>query len=162
MAQDPDNLRALYFKGIVLQHLGKAEDAIICFELVVKQEPEDGAAWYLLGLCKQRAGKPASEELLRAVQHRPYLYSAYYQLYQAAMREENQSPGISRPFKRLRESPLGESIELPQYNQMGDLALAQPLAAAAEQSHRQRGFASFQAQHLESASAMGRANRADR
>ena len=30
-------------------------------------------------------------------------------------------------FKELRESPLGESIVLPQYNQMGELALVQPM-----------------------------------
>ena len=59
LAKDPAQLRALYFKGIILQHIGKAEEAISCFEKVVKQQPEDGAAWFLLGLCQQRLGQPA-------------------------------------------------------------------------------------------------------
>ena len=66
------------------------------------------------------------------MRHRPYLYSAYYQLYQIAMRagDEAKAGGYLDRFKTLRESPLGETIELPQYNQMGELALARPLAAA--------------------------------
>jgi Tfp pilus assembly protein PilF len=126
----PDNVRTLYFKAIVLQHVGKAEQAVPCLEKVVQQQPDDGAAWYLLALCKQRSGQAAEAEFLRAVDRRPYLFSAYYQLYQIAMRagQEDRAKGYLDQFKKLRESPLGESIELPQYNQMGDLALARPLA----------------------------------
>ncbi len=133
LRKDPDNLRALYFNAIVLQHVGKAEQAIPCVEKVVRQRPDDGAAWYLLGLCKQRLNQPSEAEFLKAVQYRPYLYSAYYQLYQGAMRGGNRAKGAEylERFKALRESPLGESIELPQYNQMGDLALVRPLPASA-------------------------------
>lgn len=129
LAKEPQNIRALYFNAIVLQHVGKAEDAVRCLEHVVRTRPDDGAAWYLLGLCKQRANQPAEPEFLKAVQSRPYLYSAYYQLYQIAMRAGNTEKGAEylERFKALRESPLGESIELPQYNQMGELALTLPL-----------------------------------
>jgi Tfp pilus assembly protein PilF len=129
LAKDPQNLRALYSKGILLQHLGKAEEAIPCFEQAVRQRPQDGAAWYLLGLCKSRLGQPAEQELLRAVSLRPGLYSAYYQLYQSALRagDSAKAKEYIEKFKAIRESPLAESIELPQYNQMGDLALALPL-----------------------------------
>jgi hypothetical protein len=132
LEREPQNLRALYFQAIVLQHIGKAEAAIPGLEAVVRGRPDDGAAWYLLALCKQRAGQAAEAEYLRAVEHRPYLYSAYYQLYQAAMRsgQEARAREYLDRFKALRESPLGESIELPQYNQMGELALARPLPAA--------------------------------
>ncbi len=128
---DPANTRALYFQGIVLQHVGKAEEAIPPLERVVQDRPHDGAAWYLLALCKQRTGQPAEADFLRAVEHRPYLYSAYYQLYQSALRagQDAKAQDYLAMFKTLRASPLGESIELPQYNQMGDLALAQPLSS---------------------------------
>lgn len=129
--QDPHNLRALYFQAIVLQHLGNAEAAVPGLEQVVKARPDDGAAWYLLALCKQRAGQAAEAEYLQAVRHRPYLFSAYYQLYQEALRsgQDAKAKEYLELFKTLRASPLGESIELPQYNQMGDLALARPLPA---------------------------------
>ncbi|MHB9009752.1 MAG: CRTAC1 family protein, partial [Limisphaerales bacterium] len=132
LAQEPENVRALYFQAIVQQHLGQAELAIPNLEKVVRQQPDDGAAWYLLALCKQRLGQPSEAEFLRAVEHRPYLYSAYYQLYQASMRAgaPDRAAGFLEKFKTLRESPLGESIELPQYNQMGDLALVRPLPAS--------------------------------
>jgi len=129
---NPSNTRALYFQAIVLQHAGKAEEAIPPLERVVQDRPNDGAAWYLLALCKQRTGRPAEADFLRAVEHRPYLYSAYYQLYQSALRanQDGKAQEYLAMFKTLRASPLGESIELPQYNQMGDLALAQPLSSA--------------------------------
>jgi tetratricopeptide (TPR) repeat protein len=131
LREQPGHVRALYFKAIVLQHIGKAAEAVPCLEQVVKQRPEDGAAWYVLALCRQRVGQPAEADLLRAVQFRPYLFSAYYQLYQIAMRAGQEEPAAKNleQFKKLRESPLGESIELPQYNQMGSLALTRPLQA---------------------------------
>ncbi|MFO1499023.1 MAG: FG-GAP-like repeat-containing protein [Verrucomicrobiota bacterium] len=140
LQKDPENLRALYFKAIVLQHKGDAEAAVPCLLKVVQAHPEDGAAWYVLAVCKQRANQPAEAEFLKAVQHRPYLFSAYYQLYQTAMRAGETAKGTAylEQFKALRESPLGESIELPQYNQMGDLALARPLPTDAPPVTRSR------------------------
>ncbi len=131
LQKEPDNGRALYFKGIVLQHMGQTEEAVHCFEKVVQRMPGDGVAWYLLGMCKQRLGQSGEPELLRAVQCRPFLFSAYYRLSQIAMREgqEEKARHYLEQFNKLRESPLGEAIELPQYNQMGELALAQPLNA---------------------------------
>lgn len=131
LTKEPANVRALYFQAIVLQHIGKAEEAIPCLTTVLKERPEDGAAWYLLAVCKQRAGQPADAEFLKAVEYRPYLFSAYYQLYQAAMRggRDDEAKNHLERFKALRESPLGESLEFPQYNQMGDLALAMPAIA---------------------------------
>ncbi len=130
LLQEPDNLRALYFRAVILQHVGKAEVAVECLNRVLQRRPEDGAAWYLLALCKQRLNQPAEADFQRAVRYRPYLYSGYYQLYQLALRagEEAKATEYLRRFKELRGSPLGESIELPQYNQMGDLALVLPFS----------------------------------
>jgi len=131
LQKDPTNARALYVKGIVLQHLGQAEQAADCFARVVQQRPEDGVAWYLLGMCKQRLGQDAEPELRRAIALRPNLASAYYRLWQclqAAGQAEKATPYLQQ-FQQLRESPLAEIIELPQYNQMGELALVLPLPA---------------------------------
>jgi tetratricopeptide (TPR) repeat protein len=131
LKQEPTNTRALYFKGIVAQHVGQTEAAVSLFNQVVQQRPDDGVAWYLLGLCKQRLGQGAETELQRAIELRPYLGSAYYrlwQVYQAADQPEKAAPYLDQ-FKQLRENPLVETIELPQYNQMGDLALVLPLPA---------------------------------
>ncbi len=134
LKNEPENVRALYFHAILLQHLGKAEAAIPQLESVLQQRAEDGAAWYLMALCRQRVGQPATNEFLKAVQYRPYLFSAYYQLYQTAMRggQESEAHQYLERFKNLRESPLGESLEFPQYNQMGDLALAVPIPAVSK------------------------------
>lgn len=127
--QHPDNLRAWYFKSIVLQHLGQAEAAVPCLEKVLRERPDDGVAWYLLGMCKQRLGRDARTELQRAIELRPYLTSAYYKLWQtlqAAGEPAKAGPYLEK-FKQLREHPLAETVELPQYNQMGDLALVVPI-----------------------------------
>ncbi len=129
LQQDPNHIRALYFMGIIQQHNGKADLSIPYFEKVLAQRPNDGAAWYLLSLSKQRLNQPAEQDLLKALEHRPYLFSCYYRLWQMAMAagETNKATGYLDQFKALRESPLGETIELPQYNAMGDLALVAPL-----------------------------------
>lgn len=130
LAQDPGNMRARYFKGVILQHLGETEEGLGCFQEVVKNRPEDGAAWYLLGLCQQRLERPARESFLQAVKFSPHLFSAYYQLARIAMREKDRETAAKylAQFKELRQSPLGEAIVLPQYNQMGDLALVQQMS----------------------------------
>ena len=136
LREEPGNLRALYFKGIILQHQGQAEEAIPLFEQVIGQRPDEGAAWYLLGLCRWRLQQPCEAELLRSVELKPYLFSAWYKLSQIAMREGDAEKAKSylTKFKECQESPLGESIELPQYNQMGELALVKPLTASARQA----------------------------
>lgn len=132
LRQEPKHARALYFKAIMLQHVGRAQDAIPLLQQVLEQHPRDGVIWYLLGLCKQRTGQPSEAELLKAVEFQPYLYSAYYQLYQSALRsgKEADAAVFRAKFETLRQSPLGESIEFPQYNQMGELALATPASGA--------------------------------
>ena len=158
LAREPDNLRALYFQAIVFQHIGNTEAAIPLLEQVVEKRPDDGAAWYLLGLCKQRLNQPAEAELLKAVEHRPYLYSAWYKLFQVAVaaKEADKAKGYMEKFKVLRESPLGESIELPQYNQMGDLALVQPLPASVLPAAGERHYSAGELKVLTTLSGKGR------
>lgn len=129
LKNEPGNVRALYFKSIILQHLGQAEKAVPLLEKVIQQRPGDGAAHYLLAICKQRSGQNAESELERAIALRPYLTSAYYRLWQSLQlrgQAEKAAPYLEK-FKQLRETTLSEIIEFPQYNQMGELALARPL-----------------------------------
>ena len=136
LQKEPGNLRARYFLGIIHTHVGKAELAVPCFEAVTRQQTNDGVAWYLLGLARQRIGQPADKEFLRAVELRPNLYSAWYKLGQSALAAGDEAKGNAYldKFKQLRESPAGESIEIPQYGQMGDLAMARPVVAPAPTS----------------------------
>ena len=133
LQKEPDHTRALYFQGLMHQHAGQSELAAACFEKVSRQRPNDGAVWYLLGIAKQRMDQPAERELLRAIECKPYLTSAYYKLSQMAMAAGDTAKATAYldKFKQIRESPLAETIELPQYNQMGDLALAEPIARPA-------------------------------
>jgi tetratricopeptide (TPR) repeat protein len=142
LQKEPDNVRALYFKGIILLHAGKAEAAAPCFERVVRSVPEDGVAWYLLGISRQRLGQSGEPEMLHALECRPHLFSACYNLYQVALRagKEEQAKQYLTRFTQLRQSALGEVVELPQYDQMGDLALAQPLPGPARQLAVARQF----------------------
>ncbi len=128
LQRSPSHLRALYFQGVLLQFSGQTEASVPCFERVLQLRPADGATWYLLGLSKERIGQPAEAEYLKAIQFKPYLSSAYYKLSQLALRAGDavKAGPYLEHFKRLRESPLNEIIELPQYGQMGDLALVQP------------------------------------
>ena len=133
LQRDPDNLRALFFKGIMWQHTGRADAAAPCFERVTRATPDDGVAWYLLGLCRQRLGQPGETEMRRALACRPFLVSACYNLAQIALRAGDQQGGAEflERFGRLRQSAVAETVEVPQYDRMGDLALAQPLSTAA-------------------------------
>ena len=129
LKKEPGNIRAWYFMGIVLLHTGQSEPATACFKKVLQLQPDDGVAWYLLGTCKQRTGQKAEREFLKALELRPFLTSAYYKLWQTYQAEDqpNKAQRFLDEFMRLRDSPLNEIIEVPQYNQIGELALAQPI-----------------------------------
>ncbi|UCG34029.1 MAG: tetratricopeptide repeat protein, partial [Phycisphaerales bacterium] len=46
LAEQPDNARALYFRGIVCQYTGQDDQAIEYFEKVLKLHPDDAYVWY--------------------------------------------------------------------------------------------------------------------
>ena len=161
LQQHPDEVRAWYFKGIIQQHLGKADAALPCFEKVVQLRPDDGVAWYVLGLCQQRLGQDPQAALRRAIELRPYLSSAYYRLWQtlqAAGKSVDAAPYLEK-FKALRASPLAETIELPQYNQMGDLALVVPLDGAPAPALVQASYRAGPAREIFANSATNAASR---
>ncbi|UCG34016.1 MAG: VCBS repeat-containing protein, partial [Phycisphaerales bacterium] len=58
------------------------------------------------------------------------LSSAYYDLMRLSMREgkRDEAREYQRIFTKLRESPLSETVVMPQYQQMGPLAVVRPIA----------------------------------
>jgi len=132
----PDNLRARYMQGIIHVYSGRDEQAVSCFERVVKLAPHESHAWYLLARSKEHLGGPCRAELERAIEENPALVSAYYHLMRLAIQEDKQDEArhCREQFARLRESPLAETVVLPQYQRMGPLALVRPLSAADKRS----------------------------
>jgi tetratricopeptide (TPR) repeat protein len=131
LEEHPDNPQALYFRGIVCQYTGKDEEAIEYFERVLRLHPDDAYVWYLLARSKSHLNQPYRKELERAIELNPMLSSAYYDLMRLSMREgkREEAREYQRIFTRLRESPLSETVVMPQYQQMGPLAVVRPIAA---------------------------------
>ncbi|MCK4660230.1 MAG: VCBS repeat-containing protein [Phycisphaerae bacterium] len=128
LAAEPNNARALYFRGIVHQFSGQAEPAVRCFERVVKLLPHDACTWYLLARGKKHLSRPYRTELERAVKENPALVSAHYDLMLTARQEGDMDTArayLAR-FSKLDQSLLSERVVMPQYNQMGPLAVVQP------------------------------------
>ena len=131
LAEDPNQLSALYFRGLLYMDNGLPEKAIGLLEKVVAQVPHDGHAWYVLGRAQKHADLPAKEALLRAIEETPMLASAYYDLFLTEARDGNEEKALEyqERFLALRESPLADKLEIPQYRQMGRLAMVRPLSA---------------------------------
>jgi len=131
LAVEPDNVRARYFRGIAYQYRGQDEQAIGCFDRVVKLVPHDAVAWYLLARSKVHLGQPCRAELERAVKENPGLVSAYYDLMRIARQEGDveQARAYQEMFVKLRESPLSEMVVMPHYRRMGRLAVVRPMSA---------------------------------
>ncbi|UCF34212.1 MAG: VCBS repeat-containing protein, partial [Phycisphaerales bacterium] len=128
----PEHARALYFRAITYQYRGQDEQAIPLLERVARLRPHDACSWYLLARSKTHLGRPAREDLLRAINENPGLASAYYDLMRIAFQEgkEEEAQALQEKFVRLRESPLCETLVIPQYQQMGPLAVVEPMPSA--------------------------------
>jgi tetratricopeptide (TPR) repeat protein len=133
LIDDPNNVRALYFRGIMHQYSGRDEQAITCFERVLKFAPHDAYAWYLLARSKSHLGRPCRAELERAIQENSALASAYYDLMRIAAQagDQDQAQRCQKRFVTLRQSPLCELVVMPQYRRMGSLATVQPISGVA-------------------------------
>lgn len=130
LRDEPDNLRALYFRGIIHQYSGRDEPAVACFERVLKLAPHDACTWYLLARSKSHLGQSGRAELERAIKENPALASAYYDLMRLAAQEGKQEEAqtLQEKFTKLRQSPLCEMVTMPHYRQMGPLGVVRPEA----------------------------------
>jgi Flp pilus assembly protein TadD len=130
LQDEPNNVRALYFRGITHQYGGRDEPAISCFERALRLVPDDACTWYLLARSKSHLGQPYRADLERAVELNPALASAYYDLLRLAAQEgqEDEARAYQERFAQLRQSPLHELVVMPHYGQMGPLATVRPLS----------------------------------
>jgi hypothetical protein len=133
---DPNHARALYFRAITHQYRGHDEKAISHLQHLVKLVPHDACVWYLLARSKTHLGQPARAALERAIQENPGLASAYYDLMRIAYQEgeEDKAQALQETFVKLRQSPLAEMLVIPQYRQMGPLAVVRPVSGEPRRS----------------------------
>ncbi len=152
---EPGNVRAQYFRGLIHHYAGEDEQALAYFQRVVEQTPGDAYAWFLLGRCKRRLGQPCRAELERAIQENPGLASAHYEfMLMVALQEGREAAAPYREkFAKIDKSPLSEKLDLAAYNRMGPLAVVRPLAAVPAAGVSSGELASGAAQTLVDASA---------
>jgi Flp pilus assembly protein TadD len=130
---EPDHLRALYCRGLILLHMGDAEPALECFQGVLAADPTDADAAYQLGQGLMQLGRP--DEALgwyeRAIELDPYLRSAYYRSFQAMQRLGERERGMERLefFQRLADNPRSRLVEF-KYTKMGRRGLVEVIGDA--------------------------------
>ena len=136
LRDQPDHLRAIYFRGITHQYGGRDEQAVSFFERVLKLAPHDSHAWYLLARSKAHLKQPCRTELERAVKENPALGSAYYDLMRLAFQEgkEDEALAYQKKFTQIRQSPLSDMVVIPQYRRMGALAVVRPMSGPPRRS----------------------------
>lgn len=94
LARDPKNPNAHYCRGVILEYLGRLEEAHAAFEATNAIDPRDGHTWYKLGSTLtapgdhgRPAGPPEAKELIelftKALECNPYLVPALYKLQMA-------------------------------------------------------------------------------
>ena len=136
LAEEPDNLQALYFRGILYLDSGEPEKAVEKLQRVVVLVPHDAHAWYALARAKKHAGESPEAELRRAIQENPMLSSAYYDLSQTLRRQgpekREEAQQLQQTFMSLNDHPLAAKMNMPMYRQMGELAIVRPLSARPE------------------------------
>ena len=123
----PDDIRVLFLRGVMALFAGEDETARQLMERVLERDPSQSHAWFLLARSKEHSDLNYRDDLERAVELNPGLVSAYYYLMRVAIKEGDRAKAeeYRDQFTRLRESPLADTVVLPQYQQMGPLALAQ-------------------------------------
>jgi hypothetical protein len=124
LSREPDNLRAHYCRGILLDSLGLHQRAHTDFQYVVDRAPNDGHAWYWLGESARKqepsdglpAGatramtenlKEAITDYRKALECNPFLLEARYTL-GLTLRQAGDQAGMDREiaiWKRLRDTP---------------------------------------------------------
>ena len=127
LADDPDNLRALYTTAIVQLYLGEAASAAAGFERVVALDPQDAYAAYFLGQSFLQRGNyaDAAQWFLRSIELDAYLRSAYWAGSQALRRigRTAQAERLFGDYQRLESNPASRLAGFS-YKEMGPKAAA--------------------------------------
>ncbi|MEW6071709.1 MAG: FG-GAP-like repeat-containing protein [Planctomycetota bacterium] len=134
LAAEPENVQALYLRGVFHLDAGEAEAAVPFFARVVERAPRDAVAWYVLARARKQAGLPSREELRRALAEEPNLASAWYDLYLSARiaGDEDEAARALARFEALKDDPFRVQVDFPKYRLMGPLAVVRPLASPPE------------------------------
>ncbi len=129
LAREPENIQALYLRGILHINAGEAEMALPLLEQVVKLEQHDAFAWYVLARAKRLTDQDAKVELRRAIAERPTLAGAWYDLFRCATAEgdEAEAERLLERFQALRKDRFKIDVSLPKYRMMGPLGVVHPL-----------------------------------
>ena len=127
LADDPDNLRALYTTAIVQLYLGHAESAAAGFERVVALDAQDAYAAYFLGQSFLQRGNyaEAAQWFLRSIELDAYLRSAYWAGSQALRRTGriDDAERLFADYQRLEANPASRLAGFS-YKEMGPKAAA--------------------------------------
>ncbi|MFM1832161.1 MAG: hypothetical protein RLZZ461_477 [Planctomycetota bacterium] len=137
----PDDLRAAYVAGVLLQRAGEDERAAARFRTVVEGDPTDAYGWYHLGLVLERE-QPAEAMAAyrRAAELDPYLRSAWFRIGSVAARlgDDDAADAALATFERLETNPRAVSVK-PIYGRLGTKAMAAPHALSTARASRPEG-----------------------
>ena len=127
LADDPQQLRALYTSGILHLYLGEAEAATALLRQVAAADPNDSYAAYFLGqaLLQQGEYDEAGDWFLASARLDPYLRSAYWAGSQA-LRRAGRDEGAARllaDYQRFDAHPAARLAGFS-YARMGPKAAA--------------------------------------
>lgn len=150
LAEDPENLAAIYTTAIVHLYLGDAAAAGEELAQVVAADREDAYATYFLGqaLLQQGDHAAAAQWLQRSVELDPYLKSAYWAGAQALRRigRDDEAATLLEGYQRFDANPAARLAGFS-YGRMGPKATAAaavPKTVAAKPRPPGRLFASRQ------------------
>jgi len=122
LERDPENLRAIYCRGLLKLHIGQPEEALADFNRVAEADPGDADAAFFIGQCLMQMSR--YEEALawyqRSIAEDSYLRSSYYRAFQALqrLRQRDESMAMMQKFQRLEENPRARLVEF-KYTKMG-------------------------------------------
>lgn len=139
--EHPEDPRAAYVAGVLLQRAGEDERAEARFARVVEVDPNDAYGWYHLGLVRER-DRPADAMTAyrRAAEIDPYLRSAWFRIGSVAARlgDDAAADEALATFERLETNPRAVSVK-PIYGRLGTKAMAAPHAIATPRAERPSG-----------------------
>lgn len=125
LEEDPDHLRAMYSRGVLLQMRGEMDEAQTLFERVAKDDRLDGYAAYFVGVCVEASDPESAVTWYEtAISRDPYLRSAYYRLFQLLPQIDrgDEAEEYFDAFRKLEKNPRAKLVEI-KYTRMGPKAM---------------------------------------
>ncbi len=127
LADEPDNVRAVYTTAILRLYLGDAASAEVGFRRVTELDPQDAYSAYFLGqsLLQQGDYAGAAPWFERSIELDPYLRSAYWAGSQALRRlgRQDGANALFADYQRLESNPASRLAGFS-YKEMGPKASA--------------------------------------